>query len=49
LFQQQVGIPTVVCGPGSINQAHKPNEYLALEQLDRAHVFFDKLMDHVCK
>jgi acetylornithine deacetylase len=49
LFQQQVGIPTVVCGPGSINDAHKPDEYVALEQLDKCHAFFDKLLDHVCK
>jgi len=33
LFQQQ-GISTAICGPGSIQQAHKPNEYVALDQLD---------------
>ncbi|WP_114155022.1 acetylornithine deacetylase [Chromobacterium haemolyticum] len=33
LFSQQVGIPTVVLGPGSITQAHQPDEWLALEQL----------------
>ena len=49
LFQQDAGIPTVVCGPGGIDQAHKPNEFVALEQIDKCHVFFDKLMDHVCK
>ena len=49
LFQQDAGIPTVVCGPGGIDQAHKPNEFIALEQIDKCHVFFDKLMDHVCK
>mgnify|MGYP006165611373 CR=1 FL=1 len=27
------GIPTVVCGPGSIEQAHKPNEFIALSQI----------------
>ena len=30
---QDVGIPTVVCGPGSIDQAHKPDEFVSLEQL----------------
>lgn len=30
---QQAGIPTVVCGPGSIAQAHKPDEYISLAQL----------------
>ena len=33
------GIPTVVCGPGSINQAHQPDEYLTLEQLARCEEF----------
>ncbi len=26
---QQAGIPTVICGPGSIEQAHRPNEFIA--------------------
>jgi acetylornithine deacetylase len=29
----KAGIPSVVCGPGSIEQAHRPDEYLAVEQL----------------
>jgi acetylornithine deacetylase len=33
------GIPTVVCGPGSITQAHQPDEYVSLEQLARAEAF----------
>jgi acetylornithine deacetylase len=33
------GIPTVVCGPGSITQAHQPDEYVSLEQLARAESF----------
>lgn len=32
---QRAGIPAVVCGPGSIEVAHRPNEYVELEQLDR--------------
>lgn len=31
---QQAGIPAVVCGPGSIEVAHQPDEYLSLEQLE---------------
>lgn len=31
---QQGGVPTVVCGPGSIDQAHQPDEYIALDQID---------------
>jgi acetylornithine deacetylase len=33
------GIPTVVCGPGSIVQAHQPDEYVSLEQLARCEAF----------
>lgn len=40
VFQQRLGIPAVVCGPGSILQAHKPDEYVSEEQLDRC----DQLM-----
>lgn len=38
------GIPTVICGPGSIEQAHKANEFVALEQLAKCDVFLDKLL-----
>jgi len=40
---QAVGIPAVVCGPGSIEQAHGPNEYVDLDQLARA----EQLMQHL--
>ena len=30
LFQQRLGTPTVVCGPGSMEQGHKPDEFIAL-------------------
>ncbi|APW40956.1 acetylornithine deacetylase [Rhodoferax koreense] len=33
------GIPTVVCGPGSINQAHQPDEFVSLAQLERCEDF----------
>jgi acetylornithine deacetylase len=36
---KQAGIPTVVCGPGSIVQAHQPDEYVSLEQLARCEAF----------
>ena len=36
---KQAGIPTVVCGPGSIVQAHQPDEYVSLEQLARCESF----------
>jgi len=40
---QQAGIPTVVCGPGSIVQAHQPDEYVSLEQLARCQAFLHGL------
>ena len=45
---QRAGIPTVVCGPGSIEQAHKPNEYVAIEQVAKCEQFMRRLMDRVC-
>ena len=42
---QEVGIPTVVCGPGSIEQAHKPNEWVALEQVALCEAFIGRLLD----
>ncbi|MEJ8811706.1 acetylornithine deacetylase [Variovorax ureilyticus] len=36
---KNAGIPTVVCGPGSITQAHQPDEYVTLEQLARCEDF----------
>ena len=46
---QRAGIPTVVCGPGSIAQAHKPNEYVTLDQLQRCDAFLRGLMQRLCK
>ena len=46
---QRAGIPTVVCGPGSIEQAHKPNEYVTLEQIAQCEAFMRRLMDRMCK
>jgi acetylornithine deacetylase len=34
----------VVCGPGSIDQAHQPDEYITLEQLQAGETFMRKLM-----
>ena len=33
LFARDLGIPTVVCGPGSMDQGHKPDEFVTVEQL----------------
>jgi acetylornithine deacetylase len=39
-----VGIPTVVMGPGSIEQAHKPDEYISYEQVAACEAFLDRLV-----
>jgi acetylornithine deacetylase len=41
---QKAGIPTVVCGPGHIAQAHQADEYVALEQLAACERFLQALM-----
>ncbi|MCX8254121.1 Acetylornithine deacetylase [Beijerinckiaceae bacterium RH AL1] len=40
---QKAGIPTIVCGPGSIAQAHQPDEYIELSQIDAGLAFLRKL------
>jgi acetylornithine deacetylase len=44
LFYRDASIPSVVCGPGSIRQAHKPNEYVELAQLQRFQQFLSELI-----
>jgi acetylornithine deacetylase len=41
----QIGIPTVVCGPGDIRQAHQADEYVSLDQLARCEAFLRGLAD----
>jgi acetylornithine deacetylase len=43
-FFQRAGIPSVVCGPGSIEQAHKADEYVSLAQLHQCELFMDRLV-----
>ncbi|HEX7651011.1 MAG TPA: acetylornithine deacetylase [Noviherbaspirillum sp.] len=42
---QEAGIPTVVCGPGDIVQAHRPNEFVSLEQLAKCEDFLEALIN----
>ncbi len=44
----QAGVPTIVCGPGHIAQAHQPNEWVTLEQLAWCERFMRRLADRVC-
>jgi acetylornithine deacetylase len=44
---EQAGIPTVVCGPGSMDQGHKPDEYVTVEQLRECDAMLLRLADHL--
>lgn len=48
LFQRS-GMATVICGPGSIAQAHQPNEFLELSQMDLGVRFMDDLIRHLSR
>jgi len=45
---QGAEIATVICGPGHIEQAHQPDEWVSLEQLARCEAFMRRLADRVC-
>ena len=44
LFQRELGIPTVVCGPGSMAQGHQPDEFVTRDQLARCEAFLSRLI-----
>lgn len=45
-FQTTAEIPTYVCGPGDIAQAHKPDEYISLKELSACSAFVQRLLDY---
>lgn len=45
LFTRDLGVPAVVCGPGSIAVAHKPDEYISREQLKQCDAMLGRLVD----
>ncbi len=44
LFDRMIGLPAVVCGPGSIDRAHKPDEFITRNELDECDVFLSRLL-----
>ena len=44
LFKQRLDVPVVVCGPGSIEQAHKPDEFIEISQMDAGERFLQGLL-----
>ena len=43
---QQIGIPAIICGPGSIEQAHKPDEYIDISEMQKCEAFMGRLLEH---
>lgn len=47
LFDARLGIPTVICGPGSMAQGHKPDEFVTVEQMARCEAMMAALLDRL--
>ena len=47
LFSARLAIPTVICGPGSMSQGHKPDEWVTIEQMDRCDAMLAALTDRL--
>lgn len=47
LFSRELGTPTVVCGPGSMAQGHKPDEFVSVEQMHRCDEMLGKLLERL--
>lgn len=47
LFSQVLGIPTVVCGPGSMDQGHKPDEFIQDDQIEQCEAFMTRLIQRL--
>ena len=46
---QRAGISSVVCGPGSIDQAHQPNEFIDPAELTRCEAMIDDVFAYLCE
>ena len=46
---QEAGFSTVICGPGSIDQAHQPDEFVEMSQMERGGAFMARLVDWAAK
>ena len=42
------GFQSIICGPGSIAQAHRANEFISKEQLSKGVLFIEKLVSKLC-
>ena len=46
-FTARGGIVSVVCGPGSIDQAHRADEFLAISEIEKCQIFLERLADRL--
>lgn len=49
LFGRDLGTPAVVCGPGSMAQGHKPDEFVSVEQLRRCDEMLERLLSRLAE
>ena len=47
-YLNQIGLQTIVLGPGDIDQAHQPDEYLALDRIKPAQAIVTQLVERFC-
>jgi acetylornithine deacetylase len=45
LFDEMLGLPCVVCGPGSIDRAHRPDEYITRAELEACDRFLERMIE----
>ncbi|MCK5240663.1 MAG: M20/M25/M40 family metallo-hydrolase, partial [Candidatus Thorarchaeota archaeon] len=46
VLQPKIGIINVICGPGSIKQAHQPNEFISVDQLFQSVPIYTQIIEH---
>ncbi len=44
---QEAGYSAVICGPGNIEQAHQPDEFISIAQFDAGHRFMQRLLERL--
>jgi acetylornithine deacetylase len=49
IFRKTLGVPTVVCGPGDIAQAHQPNEFILASQIEACEAFMRRMVEWCCR
>ena len=49
LFSSRIGVPTVICGPGSMAQGHKPDEFITFDQLNACDDMLEALLERLVR